>query len=392
MVKEKAGIPPPTLSCSEVHLIRVQDVDLTIMRTFLNPVEDSSDLSRQTRSTGDRPKHVPTRLSATSEDYRLPPRGADYGPLRKKFQLLQTDVAIERTRAGVEDAHDAVDETLSQGSYQTCVTSLSFNSLDFHDAVSDDCAVIEHLAEELDGEVAALQRAFPDGEMISLVEVRAHFMNGAALLRRFIGLLFERAPPPPADLAALSARESPQAMDKAIKVVGMHLGRQVLKSLCVLTSALNIPSGSILHFDAQRFRGSLGRSFAKAATKQLQQDVHSLMRCGGVVHLDFLQTCILRVLDDVLHQQLNDVSASLLRAAAKHSREQVWTASGTKDLNGIIYGFDARKDTREAEWLRIEGIKADLKEARTDRLADLELAHRRTPKSRWRYGRRYPAW
>ena len=118
-------------------------------------------------------------------------------------------------------------------------------------------------------------------------------------------------------------------------------------------------------------------SFVKAATKQLQQDVRCITQVGDTVHLNFLEACILRVLDDVIHQHLNHKSASLVSAASKCNRR---AAILEEECKPKPPKGEYRVHMEPWEWLREKQME------RMERLEDASRASRKTSRASRRKG------
>lgn len=308
--------------------MEIQGIELKIVRTFLDTVDNGSDLSRKTRSTGDRPRYA--GLASELGHVKLPPRGADYGPFRKKIQLVQANVALEVLSGPVQDNGLASSRALSAASDESVATTISVSSREFYSAVMCNRAVIDEIAKELDEEIASIQQGWKALPVISPNGLKAHFDKGTTFFKRLITLLFERSPPSARDVSALSALETPEVMDSAIKRVSIFLGKQVLDSLGFLVQLLNIPDGSYNH-NQQRFQDSLERGFAKAATKHFLHEVYA-DRLRSVVSLESLRNSMLRAIEDVFYQQLRK-AASLLTTRAKFDRQAHFVQNEKANFN-----------------------------------------------------------
>lgn len=326
--------------------MEIQGIQLTTVRTFLDPVDGGSDRSRNTRSTGDRPKYA--ELASESEQAKkLPPRGADYGPCRKKFQLVQANVALQEKSGPVQDIGLVSAKALSVASDESVATIFSLSSREFYSAVMCNSAVIEDIAKELDEELASIQQGFEALPVISTDILNAHFGYGTALFKHLITLLFERSPPPAHEIAALSAVEAQEVMDKTIKRVSIFLGKQVLDSLGFLTQALSIPDGFGNH-NQQRFQESLEKAFVKAAKHHLMHDIYA-DRLRSVVSLESLQNSMLGAIDDVLYQQLRQKAVSLVTTQAKFDRRDRFIEKEKASFNFRRMSSDGVELTRRRQ-------------------------------------------
>lgn len=136
-------------------------------------------------------------------------------------------------------------------------------------------------------------------------------------------------------------------MERAIKRVGLHLGKQILNSFQVLIRILGIPDP----LGNDQFQQSLKNGFAKSAAKQLKQDVRDATMVNGIVSLSSLQGCILKVLGNVLHQQLNHKAASLLTAVAKHDRRMNYLTGVEPSLRRRLK-MQSKAKSNERDWAK----------------------------------------
>mmetsp|Transcript_90177 Transcript_90177/g.263692 ORF Transcript_90177/g.263692 Transcript_90177/m.263692 type:complete len:493 (-) Transcript_90177:200-1678(-) len=346
-LKHKADIALPTFSHVEATqasslgppTIDVNGMQLTVKHTFLTSTSETSDHSRLTHSTGDRPRANASYLYSFLNVDKLPPHDADYGPVRKRFQLK----ACAGTSLWV--AQQAPTET----SEESCVTCLSFSSEDFYDAYDGS---FDHLIEAYEHEIIALQQAFhPHGQ----VPVRTHFMNCAEWLVRFAKAVFEDSPPPAADVAALWCLEDPLARKVGVKSVWTHLSKQVHHCIPVLMRLLELSKHFRCHeASAWKLQQSLSTSLSKRLKKE-----DLMMSSDAALDLSSLQERILLVLRDVLVQLLNNQSALICRAHRKH-----WTNGGRlftlketdEPEEPVVYSENYFEPVRN--WERMERVEA----------------------------------
>lgn len=250
----------------------IAEVPLRLRRTFLEYDIRTSEDSRQTRTTGDRPlKSKPSSSSALPGEEQLPPRDADYGLCRKKFHLQALnqqggqgssssflsrpadDSSSYSDRDGYDSPdHQKVGVNFMQADTDPYEITHSIGSVateDLEDTPpmpSDDRRLLDDIKEnfrkqfeDLDQELLVLEY-LGDPSSAQLEEISTHLGARSVVCIKIFCEFVESTSFPPAFMTASSAIEAPEERAKSITALLRELRNKAMTFLTTIQPCLRL--------------------------------------------------------------------------------------------------------------------------------------------------------
>jgi len=307
--------------------IIVGDMHLICKHTFLDLPQADSVRSRQTRSTGDRPKRANPPVEMPGAD-RLPPVDADYGPQRKNFHLLSATASPE--------CEEGVD--LGSDLYETAsCTSVSLAS----EASAGSYMNMSQYFPELNEKLKFLNKTSPPPRV---PEFRAGTVLppfAAAFLQDRVDLFLDilkralESDLHPKDVAALSAFEDHEEQVRASSSVFDVLEKRIRSAIGICHRCLQLKR---LFFEfreedtVDKFKSSLNTAVNERLS-QFRRSVQNIPFSPEASPLDVLRTGVWKAVHDVMQQCLG-------RCSLQHHDEGqlIGTMKSSKDSFGFIEG------------------------------------------------------
>jgi hypothetical protein len=292
-------VQPSTFSPSErvrsgMGPCSIDSEDVIVRHTFLHVPLEGSDLSRQTRSTGDR--LLPKRGQDAGG---LPGPFANYGPQRKRFELTIPSIMAQSSadRAEIQDDFFSASDNTSDGTGYFSLDSMGQESPSlYHLDILERIYEPAPPCEDRSGLTKLIIKAFKD-----------------AMLKTFV-----QAPPPANDVSAASAIEATCARKVAIQSVRTNFEQRVLANLATLADLQEID------FFPKHIWLSVLRGIIPGLRKRFARDRNTVvMKAVEMDEMDevkFLRSSVLDEMDEVLLQQLQSKFAAISRKHGKTTR------------------------------------------------------------------------